>query len=423
MELRQNSLVANIINRQVLPDCGLIVTSCPHASLCLHKKATLRVDILGFTEEEQGHFIAQSLNKQPQKVSELTNYLQQNTTISSLCFTPFNMTVLLFLYKQGISLPKNSTELYKLFICATIFRHLTKYGNSGPIIDIHNLPDPCGKIIEQLSKLSLQTLIKKQLIFTIEEIKTFCPHLEDIPGALNGYGLLQVVENYSIFGTTRTFNFIHFSIQEYLAAHCIAYLLPSHQERFMIEQYFWNDFYYNMFNIYITLTKGQSPSFKSFLCGGNNDSIIDDKFLDAELKSLHLYQCFHDAGDYEICQTIEQKFLTREMFFWSKTLSPNDLQNVITMLTDSSIRNWKEVDLDGCYIQDYGIQLLHRGLQNSGVTIEQLWLSYNNLSSSSDSLLCDIICSCKVKSLSIGHNKTVGETDQFITTILSHPLS
>jgi len=69
--------------------------------------------------------------------------------------------------------------------------------------------------------LSLQALNNNQLIFTTEQVKAFCPHLEGIPGAIDGFGLLQVVEHYGIFNTTKTFNFIHFSIQEYLAAHCL----------------------------------------------------------------------------------------------------------------------------------------------------------------------------------------------------------
>ncbi|XP_065904285.1 NACHT, LRR and PYD domains-containing protein 10-like [Dysidea avara] len=61
--LRENSLIAGILDRQVLPECGLIVSSRPHASLLLHAKADLRADILGFTSEEQEHFIQQSLKK------------------------------------------------------------------------------------------------------------------------------------------------------------------------------------------------------------------------------------------------------------------------------------------------------------------------------------------------------------------------
>jgi len=425
MELRQNSLIASIINRQVLPECGLVVSSRPHASLCLHNKTSLRVDILGFTEKEQEHFISQSLKKQSQKISELTSYLHHNMTISSLCFTPFNMAVLLFLYKQGVPLPHNSTELYNLFICLTICRHLAKTSNTNTlahcIMDLQNLPNPCGKIIEQLSMLSLQALNNNQLIFTLEQIKTFCPHLEDIPGAINGFGLLQAVEHCGIFSATKMFSFIHFSIQEYLAAHCIAHLLPPDEEYSMLEQYFLNDVHCNMFNIYVTLTKGQKPLFKKFLSGGYNLTPIEDKFLDSTLKRLYLYRCFYEAGDREMCSIIEQKFSGRIISLMCSTLSPNDLQNVTTMLTRSSIKHWKGLFLLDCHIQDFGLQLLHQGLHNSGVTIEHLLLDNNYLSSSSDSILSDIIYSCEVQSLGIDNNNAVGETEKFITTVLSLP--
>ena len=157
-ELRGNSLIADILNRQVLPDCGLVVSSRPHASLLLRKQASLRVDILGFSEEQRKHYIEHSLNDQPQ-IKQLNTYLDQHNIISSLCYLPFNILLLLFLYKQGF-LPDNATELYSIFICLTIRRNLTKYGITAKqvITDINNLPEPYGKFIQQLSKLSLQAL-------------------------------------------------------------------------------------------------------------------------------------------------------------------------------------------------------------------------------------------------------------------------
>ena len=56
-DLQESSLIADILKRQVLPLCGLIVSSRPHASQHLHKQATIRVDILGFTETEREHYI------------------------------------------------------------------------------------------------------------------------------------------------------------------------------------------------------------------------------------------------------------------------------------------------------------------------------------------------------------------------------
>ena len=119
-QLRKSSLVTDIIKRQVLPLCGLVVSSRPHASEHLRKQATIRVDILGFTETEREHYIKQALPDQPHKIKELTQYLQQQPSVDSICFIPFNMVVLLYLYKLGIALPRNSTQLYHHFICSTI---------------------------------------------------------------------------------------------------------------------------------------------------------------------------------------------------------------------------------------------------------------------------------------------------------------
>ena len=162
-------MIADIIKRQVLPLCGLVVSSRPHASEHLRKQATIRVDILGFTETEREHYTKQALPDQPHKIKELTQYLHQQPSIDSICFVPFNMVILLYLYKLGISFPKNSTELYHHFICFTIHRHVSKLGESfkDEITSITNLPEPYNKIIKQLSSLSLIGLMTINLFLLL----------------------------------------------------------------------------------------------------------------------------------------------------------------------------------------------------------------------------------------------------------------
>ena len=217
--LQENGLIADILKRKVLPHCGLVVSSRPHATINLREKATVRVDILGFTEIERNQFIEQALKEEPRKIKELTQYLENNFAISSLCVVPFNMVVLLFLYMQGTSLPKSSTELFNHFICLTIFQHLAKFDHKGIITDLTDLPNPYNEIIQQLSKLSLESLDNKKMIFTLEEIKAACPNIETIQGAINGFGLLQAVQHFCLTGKTMTFSFLHLSIQEFLTAY------------------------------------------------------------------------------------------------------------------------------------------------------------------------------------------------------------
>ena len=419
-ELRGNGLIADILNRQVLPDCGLVLSSRPHASVLLRKQATLRVDILGFTEEQRKYYIEHSLNDQSQ-IKQLTTYLDQHDIINSLCYLPFNILLLLFLYKQGFPLPDNVTELYNIFICLTIHRNLTKYGNTAKqaITDINSLPEPYGKFIQQLSNLSLQALNKNQLIFTLDEIKQFCPQVESIPGALNAFGLLQAIEHVSIFETTKTFNFLHLSLQEFLAANYITTLTP-HEELSILEKYFWRGSHSNMFTIYISLTKGQRSSFRKFFTGGDDTIAIHSKFLDDKLKSIHLYRCFNEAsGDDRVCRTIEKIFSNGIIGFAYTTLSTNDIENISIFLTCSSIKQWKMLILSSCHIRDVELRILHRILLQSAITIEQLWLHNNDLSSSSDGCLADIVIKCRVKVLSISYNTNIGQTEEFFPTIIT----
>ena len=83
--------------------------------------------ILGFTEEERCHFVKCSLGDHPKKVSELLDYLYNHSVIDNLCSIPFNITVLLYLYKQGYTLPRHFTELYNHFLCHVIYCHLVKH--------------------------------------------------------------------------------------------------------------------------------------------------------------------------------------------------------------------------------------------------------------------------------------------------------
>ena len=422
--LRENGLIADILERKVLPCCGLVVSSRPHASVNLRANATVRVDILGFTEAERQHYIRDSMKYQPpHQTDELMQYLQSHYTISSLCYVPFNIVALVYLYKNGISLPENSAELYNHFICLTICRHLRKHDLSFPdITTLTDFPEPYSKIIQQLTKLSLEALNDDKLIFTHDDIKEACPDItEAIPGAINGFGLLQAVEHFCITQTMTTFNFLHLSIQEYLAAHYIANL-PADKELEIIEAKFWNSIHFNMFSIYVAITKGQRPSFKHFLCDGDKSIVISDKFLKGQLRCIQLYWCFHEAGDHDICKTIEQSvtFTNKVINLSGIKLTASDVEYVTVFLTSSSHKELVGLHLDNCYIQDHGLRILHRGLQHcTDITINVLGLDYNGLTIQSSSLLSDITVSCNVKKLRIAGNYTIGEDEQLYSILIN----
>ena len=434
--LRQNSFIVDLLQHKVLPACSIVVSSRPHASTHLRDNISCQVEILGFSEQDQQHFIEHSLKGQPHKISELKQYLKHHSTISNLCFIPFNMTILLFLYKdkEETPLPTNSTGLYNLFICLTICRHLAKSGITldEEIIHLNSLSQPYSKIINQLSKFAFKALANNQLVFTLAEIKEECP---DIDKAINGFGLLQAVEYAGRTSKSLSFNFIHLSIQEFLAAHHVTTLPPSKELSFLQKNFWNNPVYFNMFDIYVALTNGQQPSFKRFLqqpslmekfkkfLTGREDSVgISQQLLDDKIKCLRMYCCFQEAGDMVMCKSIEEATeLDEQQIELSCTrLSPSDLECLTTFLTCSSHKEWNKLNLSFCRIQDHGLQILQRGLRSSNVIITYLMLWYNDLTAVSSSAISDLTISCRVKILSITDNFTVGEDDRLYRILTDH---
>ena len=154
------------------------------------------------------------------------------------------------------------------------------------------------------------------LVFTFDEIKASCPDIVCIAGAINGFGLLKAVQHYDINGKgkTVTFNFLHFTIQEFLAAHHVANnLSPSDELKILKENFFQSDIHSNMFAIYITLTKGQTSSFKQFirlslvqrLIGYLTGAQVANKCLDDQVKCFRLFKYFFEADDKDACRSIE----------------------------------------------------------------------------------------------------------------------
>ena len=411
-ELREESFIANIINRRELASAAVVISSRSHACARLRDNVSCRVDILGFTKEDQLDYINKALQNKPERVKELVKYCDDHSMIGSLCFIPFNLTVLMFLFKRGIKLPSSCTEIYKYFICHTICHFLTKSQKALPgDIDLDNLPRPISKVIKQLSSLCLQALDKNQFVFTQSEVEKACPGFTTIPGAINAFGLMQAVEHFTLMGTpTLTLNFIHCSIQEFLAAYCISCLPPDEEKQLIISK-FWSPFYRNTFAMYVGLTKGQRCSFKDFLFDGCQTNEIANRFFEDKMTCLWLFKCFYEADDRNSYNQIAKRLFSDGNVVLTK--GPNhtvplllrDLLCMVFFLCRSDRKHWQQLNLAHCHITDAGLRTLHQLLVGQGIWFEDINLMSNSLTALSASAICDIVSSCKPSSINISDNK------------------
>ena len=214
--LQENSFIVDIINKAVLPEAIVVITSRPTATVSLHDQVDRRIDILGLPKEEREKYISQAFSNAPDKKIELERHLKQRPVINGLCFVPLHLAILLYLFKQGC-LPETLTEMNESFILHTMYRHLKKDRvlPAGSVDKLTKVPKPVLDIVFKLSKLAFNGLQENKLIFTFDEIKKVCPHVDETVGAINGFGLLQAVQHYPSkgAGTTTSLNFLHYTMQ------------------------------------------------------------------------------------------------------------------------------------------------------------------------------------------------------------------
>ena len=390
---RTDSFIADIIKRVVFPECLLVITSRPTASSHLHSIANCRVEIIGFTEEDQLEYIKAAMPDSPGKVEALQLYLQSNPTINALCYIPLNMTILLCLSVIGIEkLPKTQTELYKRFIEITVIRFLQKQDDNvtAAYIDLYDLPYPHSEVFNDLSHFAFRALENDKVVFTLAELKANCLSLTRTPNSLNGLGLLKSVKYFDYSNSKESFSchFLHFSIQEYMAAYYISKLQNSEQIR-LLKNTFWTIRYYNTWIMYVGITGGQSFALKHFLSGNwfkfstriVKSPHISKNLTNNKIKSLHIFQCLEETNDVSMVSSLGKCFHNQEIDLSKQTLLPNHLNMLGFFLTRSVCKHWKRLDLSKCSIGDTGCTTLSEWFLEKdyrhSVNIECVNISYN----------------------------------------------
>ena len=405
-------IIDRIIARQVLTQCSIVITSRPIASLCLHGIVNCRAEVLGFTQKDQQDFICSALHGQNDKIIELNEYLVANQHLNLLCYVPLNMSILLCLAKEGTDrLPKTQTILYRNFIQMTITHFLNKENllPTTSITNFTNLPHPYDQVVKELSQFAFLALQKDQLVFTLSEVKAEYPNLT--PDNWHRLGLLKRTHYFKTQDGCdhESFHFLHFSIQEYMAANYIA-MLSDDELLKLLEDTFWNVHYFNTWIMYVGITGGKHFIFSHFLSGNYllvsrwlfTPKNISKKFLSDKIKCLHLLRCSAEA-DCEILSSVENVFEGQVIDLSNNTLSIDDIRTLAVSLLRSPDKEWEMLNLSRCNIDDNGCnifcELFHS--QRVALKVKKVDISYNNIQWESLSKLCKMLKLWQTKDLVI----------------------
>ena len=227
----QNSLFLNIIQVNKFPKCSVLVTSRPYASNYLQQLQSVNrhVEVLGFTEKQIEHCIMKSIPDKL-KATELVQALKERQDIASLCYIPLNCAIVLYVYeKQQCALPHSLTRIYETFIVNAVKRHAKIIGKDpGSIRKFHtlaNMSDPLQKQLSALTKLAYDGLVADKMVFSIDDLESAFPDCSDLECRL--LGLMTAFKEFTTTGEELSFQFLHLTIQEFLAARWAAFQLSA----------------------------------------------------------------------------------------------------------------------------------------------------------------------------------------------------
>ena len=268
-ETKQRSSFFTRLISGVLPEAVIIITSRPSAVKSLQfKHIQRRIEILGFTEDQViqniKHYF-QEYSNGSELIEQFNSELNRLPFIKSSLFVPINLSIALYIFnKNGYKLPETFTDMYRNLVLIQLQRYQTRtsYG-SASISDLDSLPPEIDEMLLRLSKMAYNNLQKDIILtFTEAEVKQFCFNSTD--DSFDGMGLLQVTNHKHYLSIIKTYEFIHRTLQELLAAWYLSRQSKPFQKK-QLQSIFNKKEFEMVWIFYAGLTNFENVSFKEFL--------------------------------------------------------------------------------------------------------------------------------------------------------------
>ena len=315
-----DSLYVKLLTNRYLPNCTVVITSRTCAARAIENTCarthslSKNVEILGFLpqdiEEYVNHFFPDADMR-----DKFKTYMESNPLIKSMMYIPLNTAIVTTLYKEKSQIQKRTpmtmTQLYSDLSVHLILCYMTKMNmeyNPRIMIDegsfserLKYLPKSVVDSVKQLAKVAFEGLYtcSQQLIF----------RGRTIPDEFESMGFMNKAEN-TMFGITvePTYNFLHLTVQEFLAAFHISMLPKDEQLKVLKHMSTLPDAEQDHFNVVWRFLAGMT-SFQSF----GWDTFVKFRFAgvpqinpesDVKMCSSLLLNCLYEAQDETACKQI-----------------------------------------------------------------------------------------------------------------------
>ena len=207
----ESSVFLDVITGRELPEATVLITSRPWASEFLHRECkeqiSQHIEILGFTKANIQSYLESTTANDPSLLTGLKKYISCYPHIGSLMYIPLNSAIVVEVYRNSIKddtlVPKTMTELY-----SSLDHPVHGKNRKWRVRSFDDLPQDVYQQLCEVAKISYEGILHDQQVI-------FCDLSEDF----ETLGLMQcALELYVGEGAAVSYNFLHLTVQEYLAA-------------------------------------------------------------------------------------------------------------------------------------------------------------------------------------------------------------
>ena len=294
-----HSVILDLIKGDELWKSSIITTSRPTSSAKLHEHVSLRTEILGFSKSELRSYFEFCLKDEPisKDVGDLLKRIENNPIIEGICYLPLNASILVHLFICGRGeLPNTQYGIFSDLICNCIYRYLRKTQPEATDItaikSLSKLPPSVKNDFQQLCELAYNGIMNDEVIFHLEQ-----PDFVALD-------LLQKVESFGHCGMSYSYNFLHLSIQELLAAYHIATKLTDDDQAKKFKEMYNNPRFSAVFQFYAAITKLKTPEIKDVVVQVAKGCAVDSPNRTDKALLLSLLHCLYEAQDSSLCKLV-----------------------------------------------------------------------------------------------------------------------
>ena len=413
--LRKESFLRDIIApRRISPIAlsSVIITSRPSSSDDLIESVSSRIEVLGFTLEEQRQYFTECLKGDTKAVDDLMERLSENPAIEGSCYLPLNASVVAHLYLSDGSLPTTVHGIFSSFAQHILSRYicerLGKPKKQVHVLSLDNLPPELRGAFNEMCKIAFTGTRENKVTFSHSDLEVVKKST-----IICEMGLLQATPSVISDGY---YHFIHLSIQEYLSALYIA-RLPASEQISTFNSLFGDSRFSAVFHFYSAITKLRTsrpllsklpqwliPQSVTVHMRDLIGRMIQQRNNPLLVSLLH---CLVEAEDPSLCQfVIEQLKYGLDLSYTS--LTPVDCLAIGYFISTVSLTTTKvkefTVDLTSCSLGDAHIKNLMRSISrhiNSHSTVNthiDMRLGNNDIHEEGTSHVTDMLNSTSIVS-------------------------